>query len=54
MKLQGQCFPYEKSIVINALYDAIEALGLCLVCSDSLRGTLTVSMLSIWEICGSL
>jgi hypothetical protein len=43
MKLQGQCFPYEKSIVINALYDAIEALGLCLVCSDSLRGTLTVS-----------
>lgn len=50
MKLQGQCFPYEKSIVINALYDTIEALGLCLVRSDSLHGTLTVSDAQHMEI----
>jgi hypothetical protein len=43
MSVHARCFPYEKSIVINALYDIIEALGLCLVSSDSLHGTLTVS-----------
>ena len=43
MELQGRCFPYEKSIVINALYDTIEALGLCLDNSNSATGTLTVS-----------
>ena len=43
MKVQGRCFPYEKSIVINALYDTIEALGLCLDSSNSARGTLIVS-----------
>jgi hypothetical protein len=31
MSVHARCFPYEKSIVINALYDTIEVLGLCLV-----------------------
>lgn len=43
MVTQGRCFPYEKSIVINALYDTIEALGLNLDSSNSVRGTLIVS-----------
>ncbi len=43
MAQQSQCFPYEKSIVINALYDTIEALGLKLESSNSSRGTLIVS-----------
>lgn len=43
MESQSRCFPYEKSIVINALYDTIEALGLSLDSSNSTRGTLIVS-----------
>lgn len=43
MQPPGRCFPYEKSIVINALYDTIEALGLGLDSADSARGTLVVS-----------
>lgn len=43
MVQQSRCFPYEKSIVINAVYDTIEALGLKLESSNSLRGTLIVS-----------
>ena len=42
MEIQGRCFP-RKSIVINALYDTIEALGLRLDSSDSEMGTLIVS-----------
>jgi len=36
-------FPYEKNIVINALYDTIEALGLSIDNSNSARGTVVVS-----------
>lgn len=55
MKVQGRCFPYEKSIVINALYDTIEALGLCLDSSDSIRGTLIVSdEEKTWRVCITL
>lgn len=43
METQSRCFPYDKSIVINALYDTIDALGLCLDSSNSIRGTLIVS-----------
>ncbi|MCE5236423.1 MAG: hypothetical protein ABFC62_08285 [Clostridiaceae bacterium] len=43
METPGRWLPYEKSIVINALYDTIEALGLHLDSSDSARGTLIVS-----------
>lgn len=43
MTTQRRCFAYEKNIVINALYDTIEALGLSLVSSNSIRGTLIVS-----------
>lgn len=43
METQSRCFPYDKSIVINALYDTIEALGLHLNSSNSIRGTLVVS-----------
>lgn len=43
MTLQNRCFHYEKCIVINALYDTVEALGLSLDSSNSMRGTLIVS-----------
>lgn len=43
MLSQSRCFPYEKSFVINALYDTIEELGLCLDDANSIRGTLTIS-----------
>ena len=43
METQSRYFPYDKSIVINALYDTIEALGLRLDSSNSARGTLVVS-----------
>lgn len=43
MLSQSQCFPYEKNIVINALYDTIEALGLSLDKANSMRGILIVS-----------
>lgn len=43
MSTQSRCFPYEKSIVINALYDTIEELGLSLDSANSIRGTLIVS-----------
>ena len=43
METQSRCFTYDKSIVINALYDTIEALGLRLDSSNSARGTLVVS-----------
>jgi hypothetical protein len=43
MEIQSRYFPYDKSIVINALYDTIEALGLRLDSSNSARGTLVVS-----------
>ena len=43
MESLSRCFPYDKSIVINALYDTIEALGLSLDSSNSVRGTLIVS-----------
>ncbi len=39
----SRCFPYGKSIVTNALYDTIEALGLSLDSADSLRGVFIVS-----------
>lgn len=42
METQSQCFPFKKSIVFNALYDIIEALGLRLDPSNSTTGTLTV------------
>lgn len=43
MTPQGRSFPYEKSIVINAVYDSIDALGLLLDSSNSMRGTVIVS-----------
>ena len=43
MASRSRCFPYEKSVLINALYDTIEALGLSLDGSDSMGGTLVVS-----------
>ena len=43
MTSRRRCFSYEKNIVINALYDTIEALGLSLDSSNSMRGTLIVS-----------
>lgn len=43
MSSNGRCLHYEKSIVLNALYDAIEVLGLSLESANSMRGTLIVS-----------
>jgi hypothetical protein len=43
MASQSQCLPYGKSVVLNALYDTIEKLGLSLNSVNSARGTLIVS-----------
>lgn len=43
MTSQSWCFPYEKSIVLNALYDTIEKLGLSLDSANSALGILIVS-----------
>ena len=43
MVTMKRCFPYERSIVTNALYDTIEKLGLILDSVDSARGTLIIS-----------
>ena len=43
MSSQSRCYPYEKNIVINALYDTLDALGLSLQSANSMRGTLIVS-----------
>ena len=43
MSPKSRCFPYDKNIVINALYDVIDALGLSLDSANSMRGTLIVS-----------
>jgi flagellar biosynthesis/type III secretory pathway chaperone len=43
MASQSRCFPYEKSVVLNALYDTIEKLGLSLDSANSARGTLMVA-----------
>ena len=43
MASQSRCFPYDKSVVLNALYDTIERLGLSLDSANSARGTLIVS-----------
>ncbi len=43
MASQRRCFPYEQSVVFNALYDTVERLGLSLDSANSARGTLIVS-----------
>ncbi len=43
MASDSRRYPYEKSIILGALYDTIEALGLRLDSSNSARGTLIVS-----------
>ncbi len=43
MSSQSRCFPYDKSVVLNAIYDTIEKLGLYLDSANSARGTLIVS-----------
>jgi hypothetical protein len=43
MSPKSRCIPYKKNIVINALYDVIDALGLSLDSANSMRGTLIVS-----------
>jgi hypothetical protein len=43
MASHSRCFPYEKSVVLNALYDIIEKLGLYLDSANSARGTFIVS-----------
>jgi len=43
MSSKRRCLHYEKSIVLNALYGAIDVLGLSLESANSMRGTLIVS-----------
>jgi hypothetical protein len=43
MEQTNRCFQYDRSIVINALYDTIEELGWRVVDSDSVYGILSVS-----------
>jgi len=42
----SKTFMLDRSIVINALYDTFEALGLYLISSNNSRGTLVVSDIS--------
>jgi hypothetical protein len=42
MKVSSRVFPFERSIVINSLYDTIDELGLILEDSDGTYGSLTV------------
>lgn len=43
MSLKTLKFSYDKTVVMNALYDTIESLGLKLDSSNTSRGTLIVS-----------
>jgi hypothetical protein len=43
MSSQSRYFPFEKSVILNALYDIIDKLGLSLDSANSARGTLIVS-----------
>lgn len=43
MQIESGCFSFEKSVVLNALYDTIDRLGFQLDSANSFRGTLIVS-----------
>lgn len=42
MQTSSRQYPHEKAIVLNALYDALDAMGVSIIQSNSIRGTLLV------------
>ncbi len=44
MRASARRFPYEKAVVLNVIYDALDALGFRIDESNSMRGTLLVSL----------
>lgn len=43
MSVSARRFPYEKTVILNVLYDALDAIGFSIDKSNSMRGTLLVS-----------
>ncbi len=54
MSDNGCQFPYEKAVVLNALYDALDALSFVIDRSNSVRGTLFVSSTTFPEMKGRI
>jgi len=50
----GRLFPYDKAIVLNALYDALDGLSFVIDKSNSVRGTLFVSSKTFPEMRGRI
>ena len=50
MDKNERLYPYEKSIVINAIYDALDAIGFQINKANSGRGTLIVSAHTVPEM----
>lgn len=44
MSVSAKRFPYEKSVVLNILYDALDAIDFNIDRSDSMRGIFLVSL----------
>lgn len=42
MHTSSRQYPYAKAIVLNAFYDALDALGVSIIQSNSIRGTFLV------------
>ncbi len=42
MSAVSRIYPHEKALVLNALYDALDAMGMKIAQSDSVRGTLLI------------
>ncbi|HOR86595.1 MAG TPA: hypothetical protein PLL98_08920 [Bacillota bacterium] len=49
-----QTFPYEKAVILNALYDAMDALSFTIDSSNSSRGTLIMSSQTFPELGGRI
>lgn len=44
MGVSARSFPYEKPVILNVLYDALDAVDISIDHSNSMRGTLLVSL----------
>jgi len=45
-------YPYEKTMVLNAIYDAVDTIGFLIDKANSMRGTLIISSASFSRIGG--
>jgi hypothetical protein len=50
----GRLFPYEKAVVLNAIYDALDARSFVIDRANSVRGTLFVSSKTFPEMNGRI